>query len=107
MFDRLSEHYYNNFDEFTRSKNDISEIDEHAIAVIFSKMAQYYSTSERKAVNPYADDLWLVYDELMNAFGIKAEDEDTSTTPESIEDLEELLDRLEGYVVDKKKLISE
>lgn len=47
LFDQLSEHYYNNFDEFTRSKNDISEIDEHAIAVIFSKMEQYYSTSER------------------------------------------------------------
>lgn len=43
----------------------------------------------------------------MEAFGIKAVEEDTSTTPESIEDLEELLDRLEGYVVDKKKLISE
>ena len=43
----------------------------------------------------------------MESFGIKAEDKETSKIPESIEDLEELLDRLEGYVVDKKKLISE
>ena len=40
----------------------------------------------------------------MESFGIN---EETSKIPESIEDLEELLDRLEGYVVDKKKLISE
>ena len=75
LFDKLSEHYYNNFDAFTQSKDDISENDEHALAVIFSKMAQYYSTGEGKAENPYADDLLLVYTQLMESFGIKAEDE--------------------------------
>lgn len=72
LFDKLSEHYYNNFDAFTQSTNDISENDEHALAVIFSKMAEYYSTGDGKGENPYADELWLVYDSLMEAFGMKS-----------------------------------
>ena len=38
LFDKLSEHYYGNYNKFILSKDDIKEDDEHALAVIFSKM---------------------------------------------------------------------
>ena len=72
-------------------------------------MAKYYQTGEGADDNPYASDLWIIYDSLMEAFGLKngqMDDGSDSSTPNSIEDLEELLERLEDYEEDKKKLLA-
>ena len=70
LFNQISDHFYENHSEFTRTKNDLKEDDDHALAVLFKKMEEYYRTGEGDVENPYASDLWIIYDSLATAFGL-------------------------------------
>ena len=107
LFDKLSDHYWSNFDEVSRANNDLNIEDDHALAVIFRKMSDYYLDGMGSANNPGAGDLWLIYDSLAEAFGLYDEPkEEADAVPTTIDELTKLLNRLEEYEMGNKKLIA-
>lgn len=70
LFDKLAEHYASNGPDLTLFENgkDFSDKDDQALIDLFDQLTDYYGWGEGDDINPWAGDLFMVYDALSEAF---------------------------------------
>ena len=61
FFDKLSEHYEDNFDAFSENMT-LNKKDDLALVDIFENLSEYYMDGLGSELNPNADELWIIYD---------------------------------------------
>lgn len=83
LFDTLSVHYSDNYDDISDSML-LAKKDDQALTRIFINLSDYYLDGEGLELNPDAsEELWLIFDSLAEAFeaygqpGMLGEDENT------------------------------
>lgn len=68
LFDTLSVHYLDNFDDISESML-LAKKDDQALARIFINLSDYYLDGEGLELNPDAsEELWLIFDSLAEAY---------------------------------------
>ena len=70
LFDKLSEHYARIGNDLTLFENgkDLAERDDQALIDLFDQLTEYYGWGEGDDINPWAGDLFMVYDALSESF---------------------------------------
>ena len=69
LYDLLADHYSGAEEDLELFENgkDLGERDDKALIELFDKLSDFYSFGGGTD-NPYADDLWMVYEALEDAF---------------------------------------
>ena len=70
LFDKLSEHYARIGNDLTLFENgkDLAERDDQALIDLFDQLTEYYGWGEGDDINPWASDLFMIYDALSESF---------------------------------------